>query len=207
MSTPNLASKPTLGLRALEPQCFSGKEDEDAESEAIEYLDLFLEGKALMWYKCNATTDVKLTELKSRFKVTFSNEEEEYKAWNDLISFSTAKKDSIEITGNLSRLFQRANVTDAKEKLRFLLRSMIPKQKLKVLEAEAKTCESAMLIISKEGKLEREVNSKPHNNQESRSFVKEQDPLEVLIKKFDELSVNLLNKESRVLNPVSEINS
>ncbi|OMJ11561.1 hypothetical protein AYI69_g9788 [Smittium culicis] len=224
MSTPNLPSKPTLGLRALEPQCFSGKEDEDAErwlkryecfrktcnwseSEAIEYLDLFLEGKALMWYKGNAVTDVKWTDLKSKFKATFSNEEEEYKAWNDLISYSTAKKDSIEITGNLSRLFQRANVTDAKEKLRFLLRSMNPKQKRKVLEAEAKTWESAMLIVAKEEKLEREVNSKPHNNQDSRSFVKEQDPLEVLIKKFDELSVNLLNKESRVLNPVSEINS
>ncbi|OMJ21169.1 hypothetical protein AYI70_g3633 [Smittium culicis] len=61
-----------------------------------------------------------------------------------------------------------------------------------------------MLIIAKEEKLEREINSKPISIKESRTFVKEQDPLELLIKKFDELSVNLLNKESKMAYPNTE---
>ncbi|OLY82691.1 hypothetical protein AYI68_g3180 [Smittium mucronatum] len=193
-TNPNLEPKPILGSRALEPQIFMGKDDEDAErwlkryecfrktcnwsdAEAVDYLDLFLEGKALMWYKENTTTETKWIDLRIKFKTAFSNEDEEYKAWNDLISYSTDNKDSIEITGKLSRIFIRANITDSKEKLRFLLIDMSPKQKRKVLESEAKTWESAMLIVAKEEKLEREINPKSQIPKESRRFIKEIDQI------------------------------
>ncbi|OMJ11013.1 hypothetical protein AYI70_g9967 [Smittium culicis] len=202
----------------LEPKIFRGKDDEDAErwikrydcfrntctwtdEQAIEYLDLFMEGKALMWYKGNVTADTVWIDLKKKFIETFSDEEVESAAWNDLIAYTSEAKDTIEIAGDLTKLFTKANVTSASEKLRFLLRSLNTKQKRKVLTAESKTWESAMIILAKEEKLEKIVNTIPVVPTSVKTIVKEIDPIERLILKFDELSVSLLNKEKNSVLP------
>ncbi|OMJ13527.1 hypothetical protein AYI69_g8973 [Smittium culicis] len=139
MSTQNLELLSNPGLHALEPQYFSGIEDEDAE-------------RWLKLYEC--------------FRITNN--------WTD--------SEEIEYL-NLFFGAKGLNV------------------------AEAKTWESAILIIAKEEKLEREINSIPSSIKQSRNFVKDQDLLEVLLRKFDELSVNLLNKEIKMAHPSSEVNT
>ncbi|OMJ24160.1 hypothetical protein AYI70_g1771 [Smittium culicis] len=110
-----------------------------------------------MWYKGKFTADTVKIDLKKKFIETFSDEEVEYNAWNDLIE--------------------------------------------KDLAAESKTWESAMVILAKEEKYEKIVNTIPVIPTSIKTIVKEIEPIERLILKFDELRLNLNNKEKNSVLP------
>ncbi|OMJ16421.1 hypothetical protein AYI69_g7844 [Smittium culicis] len=164
------------------------------DEQAMEYIDLFLEGKALMWYKgnCNSITDWEI--LKEKFIKTFKDEEIETVAWNELVAYSCEDRDTIEISGDLSRLFEKAKIVSSAEKLRFLLRSLNPKQKRKVLTSECRTFEAAMDILVKNERLDKVVKSNPISDTQVKKIVKEVDPMDSFITRFEALSVNLINK-------------
>ncbi|OMJ12684.1 DNA damage-inducible protein 1 [Smittium culicis] len=195
----------------LEPKIFTGKDEEDperwikrydcfritcnwTEDQAMEYIDLFLEGKALMWHKgiCSSITD--WASLKDKFIKTFKDEEIETAAWNELVSYACREKDTIEITGDLSRLFEKAKITSSTEKLRFLLRSLSPKQKRKVLSVECRTFEAAMDILVKNERLDKVIKDIPMSDTQTKNIVKDIDPMDSFITRFEALSVNLINK-------------
>ncbi|OMJ15489.1 hypothetical protein AYI70_g5897 [Smittium culicis] len=195
----------------LEPKIYTGKDEEDperwikrydcfritcnwTEDQAMGYIDLFLEGKALMWHKCICSSITDWASLKDKFIKTFKDEEIETDAWNELVSYACREKDTIEITGDLSRLFEKAKITSITEKLRYLLRSLSPKQKRKILSVECRTFEAAMDILVKNERLDKVIKDIPMSDTHTKNIVKDIDPMDSFITRFEALSVNLINK-------------
>ncbi|OMJ11736.1 hypothetical protein AYI70_g9528, partial [Smittium culicis] len=105
-----------MSAKVLEPKIFYGKEGEDSsrwmkryecfreackwsDSEATDYLDLFLEGRSLNWYKGFTINNKDWETVKLNFLEVFADKDEEITAWNELIKFDSTGKDSIEISG------------------------------------------------------------------------------------------------------------
>ncbi|OMJ13274.1 hypothetical protein AYI70_g3388 [Smittium culicis] len=130
---PTIHSEPSLGLRALEPQCFTGKKGEDEDSD-----------RWLKRYEC--------------FRKTYN--------WSDVEAI------------NYMDLFLE--------------------------EAEVKSLEGVIKIIEKEQKLEKKVNTRPHYSSDASKLVKEVDPIQRPMLKFDELSLKLLNRDISHVHNSSE---
>ncbi|OMJ09509.1 hypothetical protein AYI69_g10625 [Smittium culicis] len=93
-------------------------------------------------------------------------------------SLTCIGKDSVEIKGTLKYLFEKAKIVSPSEKLRYLTKS------LPVIE-----------LIAIEEKNEKLISNSGVSNVEKKLVVKDYDPVETLIQKFDEFSLNMLNRD------------
>ncbi|OMJ14782.1 Retrovirus-related Pol polyprotein from transposon, partial [Smittium culicis] len=201
-----------MNNRTLEPKIFRGKSSEDADrfikryecfgksclwtdSEFVDYLDLFLEVRSLTWYKGITTESHDWESLKINFKLAFTDEDEDILAWNQLITFSSIGKDSVEIKGTLKYLFEKAKIVSPSEKLRYLTKSLPVSLRKKIITKEIHTWEKAIEMIAKEEKTEKLISNSGVSNNEKKLVVKDYDPVETLIQKFDEFSLNMLNRD------------
>ncbi|OMJ23667.1 hypothetical protein AYI70_g2112 [Smittium culicis] len=161
-----------MSAKVLEPKIFYGKEGEDSsrwmkryecfreackwsDSEATDYLDLFLEGRSLNWYKGFTINNKDWETVKLNFLEVFADKDEEITAWNELIKFDSTGKDSIEISGLLTHLFSKAKISNDHEKLKYLMKSLEPSKRRKVLEAGAETFKSALETLTRKEKFEK----------------------------------------------------
>ncbi|OMJ24835.1 Pol polyprotein [Smittium culicis] len=203
-----------MSAKTLEPKVFVGKEGDDpnrwikryecfrktnkwSDDEAVDYLDLFLEGRALNWYKGYIISNKDWPKLKEKFCETFVDQDEETTAWNQLIGFSSEGKDIIEINGVLAQLYAKAKIVTDAEKIKYLMKSLSPEKKRKLLENSIETFEDALEVLAKE-KYEKIINSKNDPMVEVKNSIKEVDVMKKLIDRFDGLSLNLLNREKEL---------
>ncbi|OMJ20619.1 hypothetical protein AYI70_g3997 [Smittium culicis] len=201
-----------MNNRSLEPKIFRGKSSEDADrfikryecfgksclwtdSEFLDCLDLFLEDRSLTWYKGVTTESHDWESLKISFKLAFTDEDEDILSWNQLITFYSIGKDSVEIKGTLKYLFEKAKFVLPSEKLRYLTKSLPVSLRKKIITKEILTWEKAIGLIAKEEKTEKLISNSGVSNIEKKLIVKYYDPVETLIQKFDEFSLNMLNRD------------
>ncbi|OMJ21164.1 hypothetical protein AYI70_g3635 [Smittium culicis] len=204
-----------MSAKVLEPKIFYGKEGEDSprwmkryecfrkackwtDSEAVDYLDLFLEGRSLNWYKGFTILNKDWDTVKCKFLDVFTDEDEEITSWNELINFNTTGKDSIEIAGVLTHLFSKAKITSEPEKLKYLMKSLDPNKRRKILEAGADSFEKALETLSREEKYEKLIGEHDLVINSDKKVIKEMDTMNTLIKRFDDLSLNLINRDREI---------
>ncbi|OMJ29906.1 hypothetical protein AYI69_g561 [Smittium culicis] len=136
-----------------------------------------------------------LESLKISFKLAFTDEDEDILAWNQLITFSSIGKDSVEIKGTLKYLFEKAKIVSPSEKLRYLTKSLPVSLRKKTITKEIITWEKAIELIAKEEKTEKLISNSGVSNNEKKFVVKDYYPLETLIQKLDEFSLNMFNRD------------
>ncbi|OMJ07734.1 hypothetical protein AYI69_g11340 [Smittium culicis] len=201
-----------MSAKVLEPKIFFGKEGEDSsrwmkryecfrkackwsDTEATDYLDLFLEGRSLNWYKGFIINNSDWEVVKAKFLEVFTEKDEEATSWNELIKFNSAGKDSIEISGLLTHLFSKAKIVSESEKLKYLMKSLDSAKRRKILESGAESFESALDILTKEEKYDKLIGDHENEDSSTKKLIKDLDNMDTLIKRFDSLSLNLLNRE------------
>ncbi|OMJ11363.1 hypothetical protein AYI70_g9772, partial [Smittium culicis] len=111
-----------------------------SDSEATDYLDLFLEGRSLNWYKGFTINNKDWETVKLNFLEVFADKDEEITAWNELIKFDSTGKDSIEISGLLTHLFSKAKISNDHEKLKYLMKSLEPSKRRKDKDLKEINC-------------------------------------------------------------------
>ncbi|OMJ16643.1 hypothetical protein AYI70_g6469 [Smittium culicis] len=201
-----------MSAKVLEPKIFFGKEGEDSsrwikkyesfrkacrwsDSEATDYLVLFLEGRSLNWYKGFTINNKEWEIVKAKFLEVFTDKDEENTSWNELIKFDCSGKDSIEISGLLAHLFSKAKIVSESQKLKCLMKSLEPNKRRKILEANSETFENALEILAREEKYEKLIGEEFNDDTKTKKIIKEMDVMDSLVKRFDSLSLNLLNRE------------
>ncbi|OMJ08794.1 hypothetical protein AYI69_g10929 [Smittium culicis] len=204
-----------MSARTLEPKVFLGKEGEDpnrwikryecfrkaykwTDEEAVDYLDLFLEGRALNWYKGYIIANKDWANLNIKFCETFIDQDEETTSWNELINFSSEGKDVIEINGILTQLYSKAKISNESEKLKYLMKSLPSDKKRKILEKSITTFEEALSVLATEEKFQKIINNSDESPVEVKKSTKEVDTMKKLIDRFDGLSLNLISREKEL---------
>ncbi|OMJ17997.1 hypothetical protein AYI69_g7204 [Smittium culicis] len=201
-----------MSAKVLKPKIFFGKEGEDSsrwmkryecfrkackwsDSEATDYLDLFLEGRSLNWYKGFTINNKEWEIVKAKFLEVFTDKDEETTSWNEMIKFDCNGKDSIEISGLLTHLFAKAKIVSENEKLKYLMKSLDPSKRRKILESNADTFENALEILAREEKYSKLIGEESNDETKTKKIIKEMEVMDSLVKRVDSLSLNLLNRE------------
>ncbi|OMJ13934.1 hypothetical protein AYI70_g8205 [Smittium culicis] len=81
------------------------------------------------------------------------------------------------------------------EKLKYLMKSLEPNKCRKILEANSETFENALEILAREEKYEKLIGEEFNDDTKTKKIIKEMDVMDSLVKRFDSLSLNLLNRE------------
>ncbi|OMJ12489.1 hypothetical protein AYI70_g9082 [Smittium culicis] len=107
-------------------------------------------------------------------------------------------KDSIEIVGFLTHLFSKAKITSEPEKLKYPIKSLDPNKRRKILEARADSFEKGFETLSREEKYERLIGDHELEINADKRVIKEIDTMNTLIRRFDDLSLNLISRDREI---------
>ncbi|PWA00918.1 hypothetical protein BB558_003011, partial [Smittium angustum] len=161
-----------------------------SDIDKVELLELYLTGKNLSWFERLDTNNLTWESLKEMFIEKFESQETELKAWKELQLVRQAKDEEVE------------DLADDTVKFRCLLTSINSNLQRVIIKKKVKTYKDAILAAAEEEKLEKVCEFE--NNQSNKSSKvdpksvpkeakeSENDMFEKLIKKFDQLSLNLV---------------
>ncbi|OLY79262.1 hypothetical protein AYI68_g6672 [Smittium mucronatum] len=182
------------------------------DSDRKDLMELYLAGKALRWYE--RTRDLVNTwdELKTRFLDKFEGQESEIRVWKQLQQIKQDNDEEVEeFACRIKKLLSKAKITEEEVKRKYLISALLPKYQRSVLKVKTKSFEEVILIASKEEELGKIIEPLDENIKSNSlitdriklskiSFDKvskadeENQMYEALVKKFEELSVNLMSK-------------
>ncbi|OMJ10110.1 hypothetical protein AYI70_g10524, partial [Smittium culicis] len=190
-----------------------GKHCNWTDIDNVTLLDLFLEERALIWYKSLDHESETWDNVKEIFNEIFKPHDDEIDAWSSLQSFSKSNMDIMEMKGTMTVLFQKANITDDKEKFKYLLRSVELKDRRELLKGANNSWNKGIEMLSKREKLDKlsMQMENPHSklfedekipsklvisndsSKTSKPQVRHEDAYEQLLNKFDALNLNLVS--------------
>ncbi|OMJ11804.1 Gypsy retrotransposon integrase-like protein 1 [Smittium culicis] len=181
------------------------------ESDKMDLLELYLSNKALTWFERTRDTVKTWSNLKKKFLDKFEGQESEIRVWKQLQGIKQDTNEEVdEFAARLSKLLSKAKITDEESKRKYLISALLPKYQRSVLKSDSKTFEESIAIAAKEEELDRLIGTgseaqiksnalatdrikvtKLENPEAENSSEKDQ-MYEAMVKKFEELSVNLI---------------
>ncbi|OMJ14390.1 hypothetical protein AYI70_g7908 [Smittium culicis] len=149
------------------------------EQDILEFLELYLDGKAISWFQMQEKIGLSWTKLRSYFIQKFEGQEAELRAWKEL-----------------------QNIHQEEDKgYRCLLIALKPKLQKSILKSKFKSYKESIKVAADEESLEKLINFENANADDPversrlmfRSDLNNDDSMyELLIKKFDQLNLNVL---------------
>ncbi|OMH81098.1 Transposon Ty3-I Gag-Pol polyprotein [Zancudomyces culisetae] len=202
----------------LEPEKFNSESGEDAlkwlkrynlfamhsgwsEVETVEILEYYLEGKARLWFECNEEKFKSWKELKEMFANKFAGKQQEYSAWNSLQVLKQEPGEDIDMLSyRLEKLAKYAKIKDEQLKIKYLWNAITPEKRKMLIKGGVETYESAIDILREVedvDKLSGVINEVPKLSckgevQINKDDINSKSEMEVLIGKFDDLSINVM---------------
>ncbi|OMH79788.1 Retrovirus-related Pol polyprotein from transposon, partial [Zancudomyces culisetae] len=203
----------------LEEFCLMAKLNKWDSEDYTDLVKLYLGNNEKMWYKKNKSSFTSWESFATLFKKKFKQVKPKSQIWVRLRSIKQIDFDTIEeFELELVALFQSAEISDEKIRTDWLISTLKPEHK-KIVEEEQLsewdkvitrviTEEQSLRTNQRRSKLsEVDPKQKEYNrNAASKSgknvkdLVKDQKPYGQFLKMFDEMSVNLLNKDEEVVD-------
>ncbi|OMH80919.1 hypothetical protein AX774_g5635 [Zancudomyces culisetae] len=203
----------------LEPNRFNPESSEDAikwlkryqlysvhngwsESEKIEIMEYYLEGRARLWFECNEEKFKTWSDLKNMFSDKFAGKQQEYIAWNEIQTLKQKPGEDIDMLSyRLEKLAKAAKITDDQLKIKYLWKAMPLEKRVLLVKKEIQSYESAIKLLREEEEFDsligmmrdessgtNDIADKANNHHE-----KTQSELGILIDKFDSFSTNIID--------------
>ncbi|OMH80450.1 hypothetical protein AX774_g6114 [Zancudomyces culisetae] len=166
----------------------------------IEKLEKYVIGKARTWYDRMYHAFESWEDTKKKFIEKFAGEEEEYKAWNEMQAIRQEEGEDIEsLTIRIDVTARRANISEDKEKIKYLMKAVAPQHRKLIMKNKIKRYQDAVdLLIEEEtvdnicfNDLEQSSNT-TLRKYESRNNSNRQTDIETLINKFVQFSTVVL---------------
>ncbi|OMJ23117.1 hypothetical protein AYI69_g5111, partial [Smittium culicis] len=177
------------------------------EEDRIDFMELYMEGKGLLWYNRNKDKMDTWDITKSLFEKEFDGKDGEIRAWTELQTLKYADFSEVsDFEIRLNKLLIKAKITDESVKLKILISAMKPKYQKLVIKSKAENIKKALELIQEEEDLEKIVNSKGISETKEDQFVQKkertvvkthkiedsQDIVKTLIEGFDRLNINII---------------
>ncbi|OMH79032.1 DNA damage-inducible protein 1 [Zancudomyces culisetae] len=184
------------------------KKNDFEEAEYVDCVESYLGGKAKQWYIIYQDKFKDWAKCKESFLKQFKSKERELASWEELQGFKQESIDILETASKLQVLFKAASITEEKDKLRYLTACLKPSFKKLIFEKGAESWEEAINQLVRYEQLESICNESPSGSggnlfenvtkekliQEARSLKNDPEVMyEKIVKKFDELSINIIN--------------
>ncbi|OMJ14562.1 hypothetical protein AYI69_g8552 [Smittium culicis] len=180
-----------------------GRKNSWSDQDIVDFLELYLDGKTLSWFERQEKKDLKWATLKDSFMQKFEGHEAELRAWKELQNTYQSDDEGVEdLAFRLDNLFKKLKITDETTKYMSLLTAIKPRHQKVILKSKSKTYQDCIKIAVEEESLEKLVNYEV-KNKESNSIIQknltiteneEKDLMyESIIKRFDQLNLNVLN--------------
>ncbi|PVU92658.1 hypothetical protein BB560_006043 [Smittium megazygosporum] len=221
-----------MNSTTLEPEIFTGLDETDPvrwikryelfvstcsweTSAYVEYMDLFLEQRALSWYKDTVSPVSTWEDIKKNFLMQFTTPDVEMQSWTALQSLQKGSLSVEEFKEQFISLARKAKISNESEMLRYVLRAVSLEERKKILKSKPQDYRSALAVLEEDEKLDNlakkldfklytpivSIDSSNYNGKSRASkkeyqapeIVKKEDVMETLITKFNKLSLNLLN--------------
>lgn len=178
------------------------------DEDKVDMLELFMDGKDLLWYKRKRTEIADWKNAKELFIEKFDGKDAEIRAWSELQTLKQEDfKDFDEFEAEFSRLLLKAKVLESNIQMKFLLSAVEPKYRKVLIRNNIKDFQDAISAIQKEEELEKMISPSIQKSltiskeikQKDKKIVKthktedQEELYEALISKFDKLSLNIMN--------------
>ncbi|OMJ13632.1 hypothetical protein AYI70_g8381 [Smittium culicis] len=179
------------------------------DKDKIDFLELYLQGKDLIWFRNNKTDWKVWPEAKKSFESKFDSREVEVKAWTKMKSLKQEDFDDFgDFEAQFCRLLTSMNITDESIKLKMLLSAISSRNYKLVLKNKKSTYKDAIELIMEEEELNKIVNGKDFKAESvektitaaDKKIVKVHNPgttsemYEALSKQFSDLKINLITR-------------
>ncbi|OMJ15124.1 hypothetical protein AYI69_g8305 [Smittium culicis] len=215
-------------LKLLQPGIFSGEVSEDAErwlkkferyykkeledNERIEIAEVHFEGAARAWFEVYATEFTSWETFKQKFSDKFADKQKEIMAWQELSSKEKETISILELTAKLSRLFKIAKVESDREKLKHLLNKIDKRYHKIIIKSLDKPWKDVIKRLVEEEEIIKTINNKQVEITDTTESLekpvknllpepeKDSGMYESLVKKFDKLSLSLIDMKEDMKN-------
>ncbi|PVU92332.1 hypothetical protein BB561_003906 [Smittium simulii] len=207
----------------FEPPVFDGSDDVDLKSwlrrfelygrlnkwdeeDNVDFLELFMEGKSLMWYQNNQDKFETWEITKSLMENEFDGKDGEMRAWSSLQTLKFSNFNNIdEFEIQIDKLLTKAKVTEERSKIKFFISALNSEHQKLVIKAKVNTLKKAMNVIREETELEEMVKPKSELKKMSKdrviTKVHEQNnngDIKTLIEGMERMNLNILEKLSHL---------
>ncbi|OMJ29250.1 hypothetical protein AYI69_g1255 [Smittium culicis] len=136
-----------------------GRKNSWSDQDMVDFLDLYLDGKALSWFERQEKKDLKWATLKDSFMQKFEGHEAELRAWKELQNTYQGDDEGVEdLAFRLDNLFKKLKITDETTKYRSFLTAIKPRHQKVILKSKSKTYQDCIKIAVEEESLEKLLN-------------------------------------------------
>ncbi|OMJ14950.1 hypothetical protein AYI69_g8372 [Smittium culicis] len=211
-------------LKLLEPGIFSGEIVEDPERwlkkfeifyknkdwtdvELIEIAEVHFEGPARAWFEVYGSEFKTWDSFKTEFGTKFSDKQKEILAWKELVKFEPEKTTVLELAAKLNKLFRITKVTNDREKVKHLLNKIEIRYHKVVVKCLEKPWDEIIKKLVNEEETWKTLGNKVDVKTSEENLVKkipipepskDSGMYESLIKRFDQLKINLVELKEEV---------
>ncbi|PVU96093.1 hypothetical protein BB560_005829, partial [Smittium megazygosporum] len=177
-----------------------------SDEDKRDYLELFLEGKDLIWYKRNKAEMEDWMTTKTMFLDKFDGQQKEMRAWNDLQKIKQADFDDFgAFEAEFERLLSKAKVSDKGIQLKLFISALRPKYQRIAIKNRVEDYTEAITLIEEEEAVDKVMAKSeefPRNRKTKPNEIKKvkvhqfenNEMYEALVEKFQELTISLIQK-------------
>ncbi|OMH82870.1 hypothetical protein AX774_g3639 [Zancudomyces culisetae] len=188
----------SLTKRAVEPPVFSGDDNKDAaswirkfdlysrsigwsEDDRLDFVELFLDAKALRWYERSRNRTEGWAGLREEFIRKFNSAESELRAWRELQNTRQSTNEELEdFIYKLEMLFEKTNIINGEIKFKCLLSSISPKYQEAIVKSRVVTYIDAVRVALESETMEntlrrdiQDINDNGNNNSDISNIMEE----------------------------------
>ncbi|OMH80167.1 hypothetical protein AX774_g6403, partial [Zancudomyces culisetae] len=133
-----------------------GRSEQWSEEDQIDYMELFLDGKALKWYERERLRVGTWPELRNEFKRKFSSVESDIRSWRELQQLRQNSTEELEdFLFKIELLFEKSNTTNNEIKFKCLISSLRPEFQKEIIKSRATTYNEAVRVATEKENMDK----------------------------------------------------